>query len=237
MDYTEPTTATQRQVDEHSQQLRSMLSVITHDLSSPIRAMIDSADLLRVSTQEKLDEEELHCLALISSEGRRAQDMLKSLSTLSRLMVTPLIPIQIGIDEILKSLSKGSLYTLKVEALPQIDGDMGQWRQLLLELINNAVRFQSPDRPLEIHIRWQQDNDQHMLQIIDNGTGLKERDLERMAMPFFRTQQIANLPGLGMGLAYCDQILKRHGGNLSFSVNVDHGLTVNCHLPHTMVGT
>jgi signal transduction histidine kinase len=198
--------------------------------------MMGFADLMRSSTQGKLDEEELRCLELINSEGQRAQDMLKSLSTLSRLMVTPLIPIQIGIEEILKNLSKGRLYTLKVETLPQIDGDMGQWRQLLLELINNALRFQSPDRPLEIHIRWQKNNDQHVLQIIDNGTGVKEIDLERMTMPFFRTHQIANLPGLGMGLAYCHQILKRHGGNISFSVNVDHGLTVNCHLPHTMVG-
>lgn len=236
MNCTEPITATQPHVDEHSLQLRTMLSVITHDLSSPIRAMMGFADLMRSSTQGKLDEEELRCLELINSEGQRAQDMLKSLSTLSRLMVTPLIPIQIGIEEILKNLSKGRLYTLKVETLPQIDGDMGQWRQLLLELINNALRFQSPDRPLEIHIRWQKNNDQHVLQIIDNGTGVKEIDLERMTMPFFRTQQIANLPGLGMGLAYCHQILKRHGGNISFSVNVDHGLTVNCHLPHTMVG-
>lgn len=198
--------------------------------------MTGLAALLRNSAQEKLNKEDLRWLELINSEGQRAQDMLKSLSALSRLMVTPLIPIQINIDEVLKSLSKGRLCTLKIETLPQIDGDMGQWRQLLSELINNALRFQSPDRPLEIHIRWQQDNDQHVLQIIDNGTGVKERDLEHMAMPFFRTQQIANLPGLGMGLAYCDQILKRHGGNLSFSVNVDHGLTVNCHLPHAMFG-
>jgi signal transduction histidine kinase len=236
MNCPEPITAAQPQVDEHSLHLRTMLSAITHDLSSPIRAMTGFADLMRRSTHEKLDEEELRWLELINSEGQRAQDMLKSLSILSRLMVTPLIPIQIGIEEILKNLSKGRLYTLKVETLPQIDGDMGQWRQLLLELINNALRFQSPDRPLEIHIRWQQNNDQHVLQIIDNGTGVKEIDLERMAMPFFRTQQIANLPGRGMGLAYCDQILKRHGGNLSFSVNVDHGLTVNCHLPHTIIG-
>ena len=236
MNCTEPTTATQPQVDEHTLRLRTMLSAITHDLSSPIRAMTGLADLMRSSTQGKLNEEELRWLELINSEGQRAQDMLKSLSTLSRLMVTPLIPIQIGINEILKRLSKGRLYTLKVETLPQIDGDMGQWSQLLSELINNALRFQSPDRPLKIHIRWRQKNDQHVLQIIDNGTGAKERDLERMAMPFFRTQQIANLPGLGMGLAYCDQILKRHGGSLSFSVNVDHGLTVNCHLPHTITG-
>jgi len=236
MNCTEHTIATQPQVDEHTLQLRTMLSAITHDLSSPIRAMTGLADLMRSSTQGKLNEEELRWLELINSEGQRAQDMLKSLSTLSRLMVTPLIPIQIGINEILKRLSKGRLYTLKVETLPQIDGDMGQWSQLLSELINNALRFQSPDRPLKIHIRWRQKNDQHVLQIIDNGTGAKERDLERMAMPFFRTQQIANLPGLGMGLAYCDQILKRHGGSLSFSVNVDHGLTVNCHLPHTITG-
>jgi signal transduction histidine kinase len=211
MNCTKPSTATQPQVDEHSLQLGTMLSVITRDVSSHVKAMIGFADLMRNSTQERLDEEELRWLALINSEGQRAQ-------------------------EILKSVSKGRPCTLKIETLPPIDGDMGQWRQLLLELINNALRFQSPDRPLEIDIRWQQDNDQHVLPNIDNGTGVKESDLECMTMPFFRTQQIANLPGLGMGLAYCDQRLKRHGGNLSFSANDDHGLTVNCHLPHTMVG-
>jgi signal transduction histidine kinase len=241
MNAPEPTTMPIPCIDAQNLPVRTMLSAVSHDVSSPIKAAIGFANLLRSRIEEKLDKEELRWLGLISTEAQRAQSMLGGLSTFSNLMVAPLTPVKIDLENLLFSIGKRHPCTLNIESLPQIEGDMTQWRQFLDELISNAIRFRSPDRPLSLHVRWRQDNSQGVLQIVDNGIGVNEKDLVRMVLPFFRTQQIADPPdpgtGMGMGLAYCDQILKRHGGSLSFSANADHGLTVNCHLPHAMFGT
>jgi signal transduction histidine kinase len=239
MNASKPTTVPLPSTDEQSLQIRNMLSAVSHDVSSPIRAVVGFADLMRSRAHGKLDEEELRWLELISTEGQRAQHMLGSLSTFSNLMVAPLKSVKIDIESLLNCIGKrhACALNINIEALPQIEGDMNQWCQLFDALISNAIRFQSPDRPLHVSIRCHQDADQRVLQIVDNGIGVKQRDFVRIVLPFFRTQQIADLTdlrkGMGMGLAYCDQIIKRHGGYLSFAANPDHGLTVNCHLPNT----
>jgi signal transduction histidine kinase len=112
-----------------------------------------------------------------------------------------------------------------------VEGDPLQLRQLLQNLIGNALKYHQPDTPprLKVHARGEAGKVQ--LFVEDKGIGFEQKDAERIFRPFERLVGRDKYPGSGMGLAICRRIVERHGGEIMARSVPGQGTTFIVTLP------
>jgi signal transduction histidine kinase len=134
---------------------------------------------------------------------------------------------------------------VEVGALPILDADPLQMRQLLQNLLSNALKFSRPEVPPVVKVfslalpmpaadaagaatpRWCQ------LVVEDNGIGFDEKYLDRIFAPFQRLHGRSAYEGTGIGLAVCRKIAERHGGSITAQSTPGQGATFLVTLPLT----
>jgi signal transduction histidine kinase len=121
---------------------------------------------------------------------------------------------------------------LEIGALPVIDADALQMRQLLQNLVSNALKFRRKDtRPLVRVAAALIDPRRCTLTVSDNGIGFNEEHAERIFRMFERLHGRAQYDGSGIGLAICRQIVERHGGAIAATSRPGEGATFTVTLP------
>jgi signal transduction histidine kinase len=98
--------------------------------------------------------------------------------------------------------------------LPCIEGDPVQMRQLLQNLIGNALKFHRPDEPPVVRVSAARYDGVLELRVEDNGIGFESKDAARVFLPFHRLHGRAEYEGTGIGLTICRKIAERHNGNI-----------------------
>ncbi|MEN6669062.1 ATP-binding protein [Psychrobacter sp. B38] len=126
---------------------------------------------------------------------------------------------------------KGMEMTTDLAALPLVQCNPSQINQVLLNLFNNAAQAIAPDRKGELHITSsiKEKQQQVVVQVTDNGEGIKDSTLARIFEPFFTTKKAGD--GTGLGLAISTQIMEQHGGSITASSVVGEGTTFTITLP------
>src|SRR5262249_55373267 len=132
-----------------------------------------------------------------------------------------------------------------VEALPRIDADPTQMRQLLQNLIGNALKYHRKGVApvVKVQGRLLRNGDGACLEhtptekvceitVEDNGIGFEEKYLDRIFAPFQRLHGRSEYEGTGMGLAVCQKIAGRHGGTITARSTPGQGSTFVVTLPH-----
>jgi light-regulated signal transduction histidine kinase (bacteriophytochrome) len=111
-----------------------------------------------------------------------------------------------------------------------IEADYSQMVRLFQNLISNAVKYRSRQKPM---IKIYSHRDKHFCRIFveDNGIGFDEKYLDRIFSPFQRLHGRNEYPGTGMGLAICRKIVERHGGSITANSAPEHGSTFIVTLP------
>jgi len=103
---------------------------------------------------------------------------------------------------------------ITVGAMPVIDADPLQMRQLLQNLAGNALKFHRPDVPPLVGIEGAIEDDRCRITVTDNGIGFEEKYAERIFTMFERLHARTQYEGTGIGLAICRKIAERHGGEI-----------------------
>lgn len=114
--------------------------------------------------------------------------------------------------------------------LPVLYGDPAQLHQLLQNLISNSVKYRRADRPCDIAVGAERGPDGWTLRVADNGRGTAAQQRERAFAMYARLDPDQDT-GHGIGLATCQRIVERHGGQIWAEETADGGLTVCCFLP------
>ncbi|MGH8000639.1 MAG: sensor histidine kinase, partial [Brasilonema sp.] len=158
---------------------------------------------------------------------RRMQALIEDLLTLSRVTTRgqPFVPVDLTqiTQEVLSDLEIRIQQTeayVEISGLPMIHADPLQMRQLLQNLIGNALKFCPKEKVPIVKIYSQMLNDQdtvELCQIIveDNGIGFDEKYLDRIFNIFQRLHGRSEYEGTGIGLAICRKIVERHNGSIS----------------------
>ena len=123
---------------------------------------------------------------------------------------------------------------VEVGALPVVDADPTQMRQLFQNLLGNAIKFRRKDEPPVIRVAGASTPDgMWYITVADNGIGFKEAQGERIFRMFERLHPRTAYDGSGIGLSICRRIVERHGGTIAATSTTGQGTTFTVVLPAT----
>lgn len=213
-----------RALSERNRELQSFAYVASHDLQEPLRKIQTFSDLLISEYGNALDEQANFFLGRIDNAARRMSGLLNDLLAFSRVNTKNEPFESVNLTAVAREVANDfdlaiseSGGSIDVEPMPRIEGDPAQLRQLLTNLVSNAVKFRKAGIPPQIHIRATEGKDPTaiVLEVEDNGIGFDEKYLDRIFEPFQRLQGRSEYPGTGMGLAIARRIIERHHGQIT----------------------
>jgi len=112
-------------------------------------------------------------------------------------------------------------------SIPVIQADENRLKQVLINLIDNSLKFTGSNGTIKVHSRCKQG--QVIITVEDTGAGIPEQDLPHVFQKFYKGDSQA--AGSGLGLSIAEQIIKLHGGQLSINSREGAGTTVEIALP------
>lgn len=230
--------ATLQELERSNRELEEFAFVASHDLQEPLRKIQAFAERLG-SRASQLDAGSRDYLQRMTSAAARMQALINDLLNYSRLntRAQPLRPLALDqvLDEVLQDMEtvlEQSQAQVERQALPSILGDASQLRQVLQNLLSNALKFQPPGNVPLIRIYAEaQDSSGWTLCIADNGIGFEEKYLDRIFNPFQRLHGRDAYAGTGIGLAIVKKIIERHAAKISASSQPGQGSIFRIRFP------
>lgn len=230
-------------LERSNQELEQFAYVASHDLQEPLRKIQAFGDRLKTTSSANLDADGLDCLERMMKSANRMSVLISDLLNLSRVktQAEPFVPVDLNrvLQDVLCDLDglvERTGGTVHVQELPTINADPLQMRQLLQNLIGNALKFHRPDQPPVITVACQvieREDDTNLcnITVADNGIGFDEKYLERIFHPFQRLHTNKEYEGTGIGLSLCRSIVQRHHGELTAHSVKGEGATFEVTLP------
>lgn len=207
-----------------SEQLRnSLLSCISHDLRTPLATIAGAASGI-VSGTAELDVANCRSLAQeIYEEAMRLNRLVGNLLDMTKLQSGTLVPAREGhpVDELVGAAltyidERSGAHTIKTDipdSLPFVSVDPILLQQVLLNLIENAIKYTPPLSTIEITASQPNGSDTVLVSVSDQGPGIDDAYKERVFEKFYRQGQ-SSAGGAGLGLAICRGIIEAHGGKI-----------------------
>ncbi len=228
------------QLKKSNQELKQFAYVASHDLQEPLRMVSSYTDLLAQRYKGKLDEKADKYIYYITDATSRMQDLIDALLVYSRITNynKPFknVDLNLVLKKVINDLQiqiQTSQAKITWESLPNVRGDQVQLRQLLQNIISNALKYRSQALP-QIKITAQPHQEQWLICISDNGIGIDKKFVERIFIIFQRLHTRQAYPGTGIGLAICQKIVERHGGKIWVESEVGKGSNFYFTLPQTV---
>jgi two-component system sensor histidine kinase/response regulator len=202
--------------------------LINHELKTPLTAILSFSDLLK---ETRLTEEQELCLDRIQKSTERLrnliEDVLVVVGSETKTLKVRALPFEIQSLDIklpapLEQILKQKTQTLKIELIPaRIVGDQVLLRQVFLRLLHNAIKFGSPSSI--IHLKSEISGPHRIRFTVSNeGSSISPEVIDKILKPFFIDEDVMNHSvGMGLGLTFCQAILKSHSSHLSLKNIVD----------------
>jgi light-regulated signal transduction histidine kinase (bacteriophytochrome) len=228
---------------QSNRELQDFASVASHDLQEPLRKVQTFGDRLKTQCAAALDEQGLDYLNRMMSAARRMQELVQDLLVFSRLNSRPRSFVAVDLGQVTREVLSDleiriaeSGAQVDIGELPTIDADPMLIRQLLQNLIGNALKFHKKGQPPVVRIRAVPDSGSDSpgmcgLSVADEGIGFDEKYLDRIFAVFQRLHGRDEYEGTGVGLAICRKIARRHGGDITASSAPGHGSVFTVTLP------
>jgi PAS domain S-box-containing protein len=243
--------ASAAKLERSNRELQDFASVASHDLQEPLRKIQAFGDRLKTRCAAQLSEEGRDYLARMQNAAGRMQTLINDLLTFSRVTTKTRPFVEVNLDQVAREVLSDLEVRLeqvkgRVELvnLPTLEADPLQMRQLLQNLIGNALKFRRPDEPPIVSlsaepVEWTTPSSvlparpcaAYRIAVSDNGIGFDEKYLDRIFTVFQRLHGRDAYEGNGVGLAVCRRIAERHGGNITAESRPGHGATFYVTLP------
>lgn len=225
-------------------ELTQFAYVASHDLNAPLHKVKAFGDRLKQKIEGALDDESRDYLQRMMRSIDAMQQLIDGLLALARVTTrggaaepVDLAALAKDVVEALGPAVSASKARLTIGPLPRIHADPLQMRQLLQNLIGNAVKFHRPGaRPVVRVSGKATDGGLCEIVVADNGIGLDMKYAERIFQPFQRLNSAFDYEGSGIGLAICRKIAERHGGSIRVLSKPDHGAEFTVVLPISQEG-
>jgi two-component system sensor kinase FixL len=232
-------------LQQSNRELQDFAYVASHDLQEPLRKVQTFGDRLASKYGGALEGSGLDYLERMRSAANRMQILIQDLLSFSRVTTKaqPFVPVNLEqiTREVLSDLEVKIEETgaiVETHDLPTLDADPLQMRQLIQNLVGNALKFRRADTVpvIKVSATNGQMNGHGLMYAItieDNGIGFDEKYLDKIFTVFQRLHGRAEYEGSGIGLAVCRKIVERHNGSITARSAPGEGakfiFTLPCH--------
>ena len=222
-----------------NRELEAFSYSVSHDLRAPLRHIIGFVDLLNTRDLSALDEKSQHYLQVITQAAQKMGILIDDLLAFSRMGRTEMMKTRIDFDQLVRDIvkelsedTKDREITWEIAPLPEVIGDASMLRQVMVNLISNAIKFTRPRTEAKIEIGSLEERpNETVLFVRDNGVGFDSRYVNKLFSLFQRLHSTDEFEGTGVGLANVQRIVLRHGGKVWAESAPDGGATFWISLP------
>ncbi len=233
------------QLERSNRELQDFAYVASHDLQEPLRKVAVFGNRLQARCGPSLGPEGSDYLDRMLKAAVRMQTLINDLLAFARVdtRAQPFVPVNLDqvAREVLADLEARLEQVggrVELHDLPTLDADAVQMRQLIQNLIGNALKFRRPDVPPVVTLRaglleTEGEPGREFCQLVvqDNGIGFEDKYAERIFRVFQRLHGRGQYEGSGVGLAICRRIAERHGGQIFAHGVPGTGATFTVRLP------
>lgn len=220
-----------------------VLSMMSHELKTPLAAIRLSHDMLKRYSDRATDEEKAQYFDNINLQVEHLNEMVSDVLTLSQSEraeqgFTPeSIDLITYCRNIVEAFQINHYQTHQIEfecpdPIIVAEFDKKLLRRALTNLISNAIKY-SPEGGAIWFKLWT-DGDFALIQVIDSGIGIPQEDNEYLFSPFHRASNVKGLPGTGLGLAITKQAIDLHEGDITYDSKIGQGTTFTIRIPLTV---
>lgn len=241
------------ELEKMNSELQAFAYITSHDLQGPLRKIQAFISLIIEKERKKLSKNGKDYLQRLQEIAKRMQALIQDLLVYSRTNTAERkfknIDLNQIIDEVkddLKEELNDKHATLEATELHRVSIIPFQFRQLMHNLITNALKFSNPTQPPHIIIKSEIDNGVAFnnvklspkkkychISVSDNGIGFEPKYNEKIFEIFYRLHEATEYKGTGIGLAIVKKIIENHGGIITASSKLNKGTIFNIYIPVT----
>lgn len=226
-------------LEESNERLEQFAHAASHDLQEPLRMISSYLQLIENRYGDDLAEEAEEYLEFAVDGSERMRRMIDGLLQYSRIETRgsefESIDLEAVVDDVCKTLQmkiEAHDAAITAESLPCVEGDGGQLQQVFQNLLSNAIEF-SGEEPPEVYISAEQNGTDWIVSVSDDGIGIDLDDQQRIFEVFEGLHGDKDYAGTGIGLAVCERIIERHGGEIWVESEPGEGSTFSFTLPES----
>ncbi|WP_170830975.1 PAS domain-containing sensor histidine kinase [Natronobacterium texcoconense] len=227
----------EQQLEKSNERLEQFAYAASHDLQEPLRMITSYLQLIERRYADELDEDGVEFIEFAVDGADRMRNMIEGLLEYSRVETRGDPFESVDLDAVLADVCadfqvavEESDAEITAEALPRVEGDPGQLRQVFQNLLSNAIEY-SGDDPPQVDISAVRNGSEVLVSVTDEGIGIDPDDRERVFEVFQSLHAQDEHSGTGIGLALCKRIVERHGGDIWVESEPGEGATFSFSLP------
>ena len=218
---------------------------MTHELKTPIASISLAAQMLGDESVNKSPSMMQHLGGVINDESKRLRFLVEKVLQMSMFdrQKTVFKKKELDLNEVVEQIANS--FTLRVEHTGgKIYTDIGavdskiyvdevHFQNVINNLLDNAVKYRKPDKPIDIYLKTWNEGDKLYLSVRDTGLGIKKENLKKIFDKFYRvhTGNRHDAKGFGLGLAYVKTIVDQHYGEIHVDSDYGKGTTFTITLP------
>jgi PAS domain S-box-containing protein len=229
-----------RELKEANRDLKNFVYVLGHDFRAPLNNLHQLAEMLEEDLREEgVSAASVHALGLISNNAENMSNMLSDILNFSLANKQALNKETIDMKALVKEVYEECVLncppkqdaSLHLTELPPAYGDVSAIKQVLNNLISNALKYSSKEKKSEIQAGGILVEDKVQFWIKDNGVGFDEKYKDKLFLLFQRLHAQRDFEGTGVGLAVSNRIVQKHGGKMWAESQMGQGATFYFELP------
>ncbi len=226
------------ELEEANSELESFSYSVSHDLRTPLRHIVGFTDLLQKDSGDAVTVRGQRYMTIIAEAALRMGQLIDDLLEFSRMGRQEMREGQVALGplvaEVVSELqlsAPGKDAAFVFGDLPSVRGDASLLRQVLLNLLGNAVKYSAQAAQPQISVEASQSGQEVILSVRDNGVGFDPRYADKLFGVFQRLHRADEFEGSGIGLANVRRIVVRHGGRVWAESQPGQGATFFVALP------
>jgi PAS domain S-box-containing protein len=227
------------ELEETNTELEAFTYTVSHDLRAPLRAISGFAKILNDDYAKLLDAEGLDLLNEVIHNSVKMSRLIDDLLAFSRIGKKDVVRTNIRIGELITNtfneIAKrysGKTINLNMRHLPDTYADYSMLKQVVENLISNAIKFSTVKDVITITVKSETKGDYNIYSIEDNGVGFNPKFIDKLFKVFQRLHSAEEFEGTGVGLAIVHRIITKHSGSVWAESRPGEGSTFYFSLPN-----